>query len=84
MEMMKRPIAHFDPALYTAHVMLMHRAPFNPNEKQTSILMRDIIANVRAGSPTHYQAKTGGNSDRDSRGGHLFLECTFRVSDLRS
>ena len=30
LKMMKRPIAHFDPALYCAHVMFYHRAPFNP------------------------------------------------------
>ena len=45
-EMVKRPIAHYDPALATAHVMLWNRAPFNPTEKQTAILLRDMVANV--------------------------------------
>ena len=44
--MIKRPIAHFDPALYTAHVMFYHRAPFNPKETQTSIVLNDMISNV--------------------------------------
>ncbi|KAG2495924.1 hypothetical protein HYH03_005856 [Edaphochlamys debaryana] len=43
--MMKRPIAHYDPAMYCAHVMLYFRAPLNVSEKQTSILMRDILDN---------------------------------------
>ncbi|KAG2440992.1 hypothetical protein HXX76_003845 [Chlamydomonas incerta] len=43
--MMKRPIAHYDPALYCAHVMLYHRSPINLGEKQTGILMRDILDN---------------------------------------
>ncbi|PNH11118.1 Ankyrin-1 [Tetrabaena socialis] len=41
----KRPIALFDPAIACAHVMLYHRAPVNPADKQTSILMRDILEN---------------------------------------
>ncbi|KAG2496092.1 hypothetical protein HYH03_005695 [Edaphochlamys debaryana] len=43
--MMKRPIAHYDPALSCAHVLLYLRAPINLSEKQTSILMRDILDN---------------------------------------
>ncbi|GAX81813.1 hypothetical protein CEUSTIGMA_g9241.t1 [Chlamydomonas eustigma] len=45
LEMMKRPICHWDPALYTAHVMLYHRAPLNITEKQTAILLRDLVDN---------------------------------------
>ncbi|KAG2450455.1 hypothetical protein HYH02_004957 [Chlamydomonas schloesseri] len=45
LHMMKRPIAHYDPALYCAHVMLYHRAPLNLGEKQTGILIRDILDN---------------------------------------
>ncbi|KAG1655812.1 hypothetical protein FOA52_015848, partial [Chlamydomonas sp. UWO 241] len=41
--MMKAPIVHWDPALYCAHVMLHHRAPYSPGEKQTSIVLRDMI-----------------------------------------
>lgn len=43
LEMMKRPISHFDPALYTAHVMMWHRCQLNLEEKQTSILLRDMV-----------------------------------------
>lgn len=43
--MLKRPIMHWDPALQCAHVMLYYRAPYNPNEKQTAILLRDMIDN---------------------------------------
>ncbi|PNH07633.1 hypothetical protein TSOC_005893 [Tetrabaena socialis] len=41
----KRPIALYDPALACAHVMLYHRAPINAADKQTSILVRDILDN---------------------------------------
>ncbi|KAG1663027.1 hypothetical protein FOA52_005718 [Chlamydomonas sp. UWO 241] len=41
--MMKAPIVHWDPALYCAHVMLYHRAPYNSGEKQTSIVLRDMV-----------------------------------------
>ena len=95
MEMMKRPIAHFDPAIQVrrrdsqymqshmslltapffipsllcenhdkmclsycisaatqaAHVMLYFRAPLKTTEKQTSILLRDMIANVSQSLP---------------------------------
>lgn len=44
--MMKRPIAHWDPAIQCAHVMFYHRAPYNPNEKQTSIVLRDMCDNA--------------------------------------
>eukprot|EP00955_Chlamydomonas_euryale_P074995 362188-Chlamydomonas_euryale.AAC.8 len=43
LNMAKRPIAHWDPALYCAHVLLYHRCPYNPNEKQTAIVFRDVV-----------------------------------------
>ncbi len=46
LEMMKRPIAHYDPALQAAHVMMFFRAPLNTSEKQTSIFLRDMVANA--------------------------------------
>lgn len=49
MEMRKRPIAHWDPALAAAHVLLSHRAPYELADTQTSIVLRDVMDNVRAG-----------------------------------
>jgi hypothetical protein len=49
LQMMKRPIAHWDPALYCAHVMLWHRAPLNVSDRQTQIVLRDLMDNVRGG-----------------------------------
>ena len=49
LQMFKRPIAHWDPALYCAHVMMYHRAPLHTDEKQTQIVLRDIMDNVSAG-----------------------------------
>ncbi|GLI60624.1 hypothetical protein VaNZ11_002787 [Volvox africanus] len=45
LNMLKRPIAHYDPALACAHVLLYYRAPINVAEKQTGILVRDILDN---------------------------------------
>ena len=45
--MLKRPIAHYDPAIATAHVLFFYRAPYNPQETQTSIVLNDMMANVR-------------------------------------
>ncbi|GIL91090.1 hypothetical protein Vretimale_9511 [Volvox reticuliferus] len=45
LDMLKRPIAHYDPALACAHVLLYYRAPINVAEKQTGILVRDILDN---------------------------------------
>ncbi|GLC39823.1 hypothetical protein PLESTB_001385500 [Pleodorina starrii] len=45
LDMMKRPIAYYDPALACAHVMLHFRAPLNMSEKQTGILIRDVLDN---------------------------------------
>lgn len=47
MEMRNRPIAHWDPALSTAHVLLRARAPYDVAEAQTTILLRDLMDNVR-------------------------------------
>lgn len=45
LEMRKRPIVHWDPALFAAHTMLLSRAPLNAAEGQTSIIIRDIMDN---------------------------------------
>ena len=46
MAMLRRPIAHEDPALYAAHVLLYHRAPLHVDEKQTTVLLRDMMDNA--------------------------------------
>lgn len=45
MAMLRRPIAHEDPALYAAHVLLYHRAPLHVDEKQTTVVLRDMMDN---------------------------------------
>ncbi|KAG2491133.1 hypothetical protein HYH03_010576 [Edaphochlamys debaryana] len=45
MEMRKRPIAHHDPALWAAHVLLVHRAPYDLSDAQTAIVLRDVMDN---------------------------------------
>ena len=47
LKMRKRPIAHWDPAMYAVHVMMYNRAPLHTGETQTSIVLRDIMDNVR-------------------------------------
>jgi len=45
LEMRKRPIAHYDPAMACAHVLLMCRSPINPADTQTQIMLRDLMDN---------------------------------------
>ncbi|PNW72997.1 hypothetical protein CHLRE_14g614850v5 [Chlamydomonas reinhardtii] len=45
MEMRRRPIAHHDPAVWAAHVLLTHRAPYELADTQTGILLRDVMDN---------------------------------------
>jgi hypothetical protein len=45
LEMRKRPVVHWDPAIRTAHVLMWHRAPMNPAETQTGIMLRDMMDN---------------------------------------
>ncbi len=46
---MRRAIAHFDTAMFCAHVMLRNFAPLKPSETQTAALLRDLQDNVSAG-----------------------------------
>lgn len=45
MDMKKRPISHHDPAVWCAHVLLLHRIPVKPSDTQTQIALRDIMDN---------------------------------------
>ncbi|KAG2423290.1 hypothetical protein HXX76_015439 [Chlamydomonas incerta] len=45
MEMRRRPIAHHDPAIWAAHVLLTHRAPYELADTQTGIALRDVMDN---------------------------------------
>ncbi|KXZ51791.1 hypothetical protein GPECTOR_11g234 [Gonium pectorale] len=43
--MRKRPIAHWDPSLAAAHVLLSYRAPYDLSDTQTGIVLRDLMDN---------------------------------------
>jgi hypothetical protein len=45
MEVRRRPIAHADPSLATAHVLLWHRAHITWDDTSTSIILRDVFDN---------------------------------------
>eukprot|EP00873_Tetraselmis_striata_P005376 jgi/Tetstr1/425640/TSEL_016060.t1 len=45
----KRPVAHHDPSLATAHVMLWHRAEINWQDTSTAIMLRDVFDNKTYG-----------------------------------
>lgn len=45
LDMKKRPIAHHDPAVWCAHVLLLHRIPVKSSDTQTQIVLRDMIDN---------------------------------------
>lgn len=65
--MIKRPIAHHDPALACAHVMLWHRAPIDVSEKVCVVGYPDWVA---VQSPALSQAAercTRGHTDAHAR-----------------
>ncbi|GFR45476.1 hypothetical protein Agub_g6877 [Astrephomene gubernaculifera] len=89
LEMIRRPIALYDPALACAHVMLWHRAPINVADKQTAILIRDILDNGNAlegadTSQSYYRWLGFKVDEKDTRDEAWVATAVQRISVLKS
>ena len=48
------PVAHWEPSMKCAHVLLLRRAPLNPYSGQVHCMLRDLMDNVsEAGTALH-------------------------------